>query len=59
MASAVTSSSMLLRDVGREDLDLQLAQHVVEHAAEVAHAVGDADEVNGTSTVTFSSARTS
>ena len=33
----------VLRDVGREHLDLELAQRVVEHAAEVADAVGDAD----------------
>ena len=36
----------LFGDLGREDLDLELAQHVVEHAAEVADAVGDADQAN-------------
>ena len=29
-----------------QHLDLELAQHVVEHAAEVAHAVRDADEAD-------------
>ena len=38
----------VLGDVGRQHLDLELAEHVVEHAAEVAHAVGDADQVDGT-----------
>ena len=36
----------VLGDVARQDLDLELAEHVVEHAAEVAHAVGDADQVD-------------
>ena len=45
MASAVTSRSSA-RDVGRQHLDLELAEHVVEHAAEVPHAVGDADQVD-------------
>ena len=36
----------MLRDVCRQHLDLELAEHVVQHAAEVAHAVGDADEAD-------------
>ena len=36
----------MLRDVGREHLDLDLAQRVVEHAPEVPHTVGDADQVH-------------
>ena len=36
----------MLRDVGRQDLDLELAERVVEHAAEVAHAVGNAGQVD-------------
>src|SRR3954465_13517776 len=37
----------VLGDVGRQDLDLQLAQRVVEHAAEVPDAVRDADQADG------------
>ncbi len=46
IVSAVTSSSIALGDVGRQHLDLELAERVVEHAAEIAHAVGNADEVD-------------
>src|SRR6185503_1814087 len=37
----------VLRDIGRKHLDLQLAQHVVEHAAEVPDPVGNANQMDG------------
>ena len=49
----------VLRDVGREHLDLELAKDVVEHAAEVPHPVGYVDEADRHLEVISSSARTS
>src|SRR4029077_18376661 len=37
----------VVRDVGRQDLHFERVEHLVEHAAEIAHAVGHSHEVHG------------